>query len=109
MRPIFTRLALLPAVITLTAVSVPTYAASPQLSTQAAIKAENDRWSDAFKRADYQAIGSLYTEDGTLLQPGGERVKGRTAIADYFTKGYAGKPLPPSPSAISSFTETMKS
>lgn len=92
MRPIFTRLALLPAVITLIAVSVPTYAASPQLSTQAAIKAENDRWSDAFKRADYQAIGSLYTEDGTLLQPGGERVKGRTAIADYFTKGYAGKP-----------------
>lgn len=92
MRPIFARLALLPVVITLTAVSAPAYAEGPQLSTQAAIKAENDRFADAFKRGDYQAIGNLYTEDGTLLQPGGERIRGQAAIANYFTKGYAGKP-----------------
>jgi uncharacterized protein (TIGR02246 family) len=91
MYPILANLAVLPAVVVLAAASC-AYAAGPQSSTETAIKAENDRWADAFHRADYQAIGSLYTEDGTLLQPGGERVKGREAIVNYFTKGYAGKP-----------------
>jgi ketosteroid isomerase-like protein len=57
---------------------------------EAAIKAENVRWADAFARGDYEAIGRLYTKDGSLLPPGGERIIGAAAIADYFTKGYAG-------------------
>lgn len=72
--------------------AVPAHAEVPQASIQTAIKAENARWADAFKRRDFQAIGSLYTNDGTLLQPGGERVRGPAAIADYFAKAYAGKP-----------------
>ncbi|WP_438391759.1 YybH family protein [Caballeronia sp. DA-9] len=91
MRPILAKLALLPAVVALAAATVVVYAAGPQHSTEAAIKAENARWADAFKQGDYQAIGRLYTDDGTLLQPGGDRVVGPAAIANYFTKGYAGK------------------
>jgi uncharacterized protein (TIGR02246 family) len=91
MRPILNRLTPLPAAILLAASAMPAHAV-PRSSTEAAIKAENARWADAFKRGDYQAIGKLYTEDGTLLQPGGERVRGAAAITDYFTKGYAGKP-----------------
>jgi uncharacterized protein (TIGR02246 family) len=91
MRPIFNRLHLLPVAAIVAASAFPAYA-GPQSSTQVAIKAENDRWAEAFKRGDYLAIGKLYTEDGTLLQPGGERIRGAAAIVDYFTKGYAGKP-----------------
>jgi uncharacterized protein (TIGR02246 family) len=91
MRPISTRMALFSAAAALAVTSLPAHAAGPQRSTVAAIKAENARWADAFKRGDYHAIGRLYTEDGTLLQPGGGRVTGRAAIAEYFAKGYAGK------------------
>lgn len=91
MQPILSKLAVLPAIVALAAAST-AYASGPQNSTQTAIKTENARWAEAFKRGDYQAIGSLYTEDGTLLQPGGERVRGRAAIVNYFTNGYAGKP-----------------
>jgi uncharacterized protein (TIGR02246 family) len=90
-RPIFAKLALLPAVVALAAAPVVVYAAGPQHSTEAAIKAENARWADAFKQGDYQAIGRLYSDDGTLLQPGGDRVVGPSAIANYFTQGFAGK------------------
>ena len=67
------------------------FADGPQHSVETAIKAENARWADAFKRGDYQAIGRLYTADGTLLQPGGKRITGAAAISKYFTDGYAGK------------------
>ncbi|QWA10747.1 SgcJ/EcaC family oxidoreductase [Sodalis ligni] len=91
MGPIFTKPALLPAVVALAFASAAVYAADPPHSTVAAIKAENARWADAFKQGDYQAIGRLYTDDGTLLQPGDDRVVGPAAIAKYFTAGYAGK------------------
>ncbi len=65
-------------------------AGGPRPQTEAAIKAENVRWADAFARGDYEAIGRLYTHDGALLPPGGDRVTGGSAIAAYFTKGYAG-------------------
>lgn len=65
-------------------------AGSPQLPAEAAIKAENARWADAFARGDYEAIGRLYTRDGALLPPGGDKVTGGSAIASYFVKGYAG-------------------
>ena len=56
----------------------------------AAIKAENARWAEAFARGDYAAIGRLYTNDGTLLPPGGDKITGSRAITEYFIKGYAG-------------------
>ncbi len=91
MQSIFTKFAPLPVAVALTLVSATVYATGPQQSTQAAIKAENNRWANAFKQGDYQAIGHLYTEAGTLLQPGGERITGPAAISKYFTEGYAGK------------------
>ncbi|WP_034302727.1 DUF4440 domain-containing protein [Herbaspirillum sp. RV1423] len=65
-------------------------AGGPPRPPSAAIKAENARWADAFARGDYEAIGRLYTKDGSLLPPGGDRITGARAIAEYFTKGYAG-------------------
>lgn len=71
-------------------VAVPAIAGGLQPQTEAAIKAENARWADAFARGDYEAIGRLYTNEGALLPPGGDRVTGGSAIAAYFTKGYTG-------------------
>ncbi|MDB5605391.1 MAG: hypothetical protein JWP25_2291 [Bradyrhizobium sp.] len=70
--------------------AVPATASESQRPPEAAIKAENARWAQAFGRGDYEAIGRLYTEDGALLPPGGDRVIGGRAIAEYFTKGNAG-------------------
>jgi ketosteroid isomerase-like protein len=72
------------------AFAAPVFADAPQPQTEAAIKAENARWADAFARGDYEAIGRLYTHDGALLPPGGDRVTGGSAIASYFAKQYAG-------------------
>jgi len=72
------------------ALAVPALADSPPPATEAAIKAENARWADAFARGDYKAIGHLYTHDGALLPPGGNRVTGGDAIAAHFAKQYAG-------------------
>ncbi|XYK64826.1 SgcJ/EcaC family oxidoreductase [Serratia nematodiphila] len=91
MKSTFTKSALFAAAVTVAIVPTVVYAASPNQSTETAIRAENDRWANAFKRGDYRAIGHLYTEDGTLLQPGGERVTGAAAISKYFTEGYTGK------------------
>jgi len=70
--------------------TAPATAGGAQRPPEAAIKAENARWANAFARGDYEAIGRLYTDDGTLLPPGGDKVIGGRAIAEYFTKGYAG-------------------
>ncbi|HDR9010477.1 YybH family protein [Burkholderia vietnamiensis] len=72
------------------AFAVPAVASGPQPRTEAAINTENVRWADAFARGDYEAIGRLYTHDGALLPPGGDRVTGGGAIAAYFAKQYAG-------------------
>lgn len=72
------------------AFAVPAMADGPQPRTEAAIQAENLRWADAFARGDYEAIGRLYTADGALMPPGGDRVKGGRAITAYFVKEYAG-------------------
>lgn len=77
--------------VAIAAVPVAVNAASPQPSTEAAIKAENARWADAFKHGNYQSIGRLYTEGGTLLQPGGPRIVGAAAISKYFAQMYSGK------------------
>ncbi|MBB3005236.1 uncharacterized protein (TIGR02246 family) [Paraburkholderia tropica] len=79
------------ACLTLCAFAAPAMAAGPQPQTEAAIKAENARWADAFARGDYEAIGRLYTHEGALLPPGGDRVTGGDAITAYFVKAYAAK------------------
>jgi uncharacterized protein (TIGR02246 family) len=79
----------LAACLSLFAFTAPATAGGPSSSTEAAIKAENARWAQAFGQGDYEAIGRLYTEDGALLPPGGDRVIGARAIAEYFTNGYA--------------------
>lgn len=80
----------LAACLPLFAFAVPAAAGGTPPQTQAAIKAENARWAQAFGRGDYEAIGRLYTEGGTLLPLGGDKVTGSRAIAAYFVKGYAG-------------------
>ncbi|KVK97797.1 YybH family protein [Burkholderia cepacia] len=82
--------ALAAACVTFFAFATPATAGGSQHPPEAAIKAENARWADAFARGDYEAIGRLYTRDGALLPPGGDKVTGRSAITAYFTKGYAG-------------------
>ncbi|NWD78581.1 DUF4440 domain-containing protein [Pseudomonas gingeri] len=70
--------------------AAPAIASDSQHPPEAAIKAENARWAQAFGRGDYEAIGRLYTKDGALLPPTGDRIIGASAIAGYFTKGYTG-------------------
>ena len=82
--------AALAACVSFFAFTAPATAGGAQRPPEAAIKAENARWADAFARGDYEEIGRLYTDDGTLLPPGGDKVIGSRAIAEYFTKGYAG-------------------
>lgn len=76
--------------LSLFALATSATAGSPQRPPEAAIKAENARWAEAFARGDYEAIGHLYTKDGSLLPPGGDKVTGASAIAEYFVKGYTG-------------------
>jgi len=56
---------------------------------QATVKAFLDRVEDGWKTNDGNAIGDFFTEDGTLINPFGERADGRSAIgamySDYFT------------------------
>lgn len=91
MKSVLTKIAPFCVVASVTITPIAAYAGHPEKSAEAAIKAENNRWAYAFKKGDYQAIGRLYTEDGTLLQPGGKRISGAAAISKYFTDGYAGK------------------
>ncbi|ALK34929.1 YybH family protein [Burkholderia plantarii] len=90
MKRIHLHAAALAACLPLFALAAPAVAGAPGPQTEAAIKAENARWSDAFARGDYAAIGRLYTRDGALLPPGGERIVGGAAIAEHFATSYAG-------------------
>ncbi|NYE28596.1 uncharacterized protein (TIGR02246 family) [Rhodanobacter sp. K2T2] len=90
MRKISLCVAVLTAFLPLFALAAPA-ASNPSPQTEAAIRAQNALWSESFKQGDYQAIGRLYTKDGTLLQAGGDRVVGPAAIVNYFTKGAEGK------------------
>ena len=90
MRAIRFRAAALAGCVALFSFATSASAAGPQHLPEAAIKAENARWAEAFARGDYEAIGGLYTKDGSLLPPGGDKVTGAAAIAAYFTRGYAG-------------------
>ncbi|WP_241293762.1 YybH family protein [Burkholderia stabilis] len=90
MRQTHRYVAALAACFSFLAYTAPANAGDSQRPPEAAIKAENTRWATAFGRGDYEAIGHLYTENGALLPPGGNRITGPQAIVEYFTKGYAG-------------------
>lgn len=90
MRQIRLCTAALAASFALFAFAAPATAGSSPRPPEAAIKAENARWAQAFGRGDYQAIGRLYTKDGALLPPGGSKIIGATAITQYLGKAYAG-------------------
>ncbi|GAB7524548.1 YybH family protein [Paraburkholderia sp. 2C] len=81
--------AALAACVSFSAFAAPALADRSPRPPEAAIKAENARWAEAFARGDDEAIGRLYTKDGALLPPGGERITGAAAIASYFAKGNA--------------------
>lgn len=69
----------------------PAAAQDPDAPAATAILAENAKWAAAYTEGDFTAIGGLYTDDGTLLPPGGKRVAGRDAITRYFQQEYAGR------------------
>ena len=82
--------AALAACVSFFAFTAPAVAGGSQRPPEAAIKAENARWADAFARGDFEASGRLYTDDGALLPLAGDKVTGRRAITEYFVNGYAG-------------------
>lgn len=55
---------------------------------KATIQSLNDKFAQAFNAGDAAAIAALYTEDAIVLPPGGEMMKGRTAIQSFW-KGAA--------------------
>jgi uncharacterized protein (TIGR02246 family) len=46
----------------------------------ATIQKLNDKWTGAFNKGDAAAVAAMYTEDAYVLPPGGDMVKGRSAI-----------------------------
>ena len=83
MRQIRFRAATFAACLSLFVFAAPAIASGPQRPPEATIRAENARWAKAFAQGDYEAIGRLYTKDGSLLPPGGDRITGASAIAEY--------------------------
>jgi limonene-1,2-epoxide hydrolase len=47
------------------------------------------RWVEAFNRADVETLASLYEEDAINHQVAEDPVKGRDAIREMFSKGFA--------------------
>jgi len=80
----------LTACFSLFAFSVPATAGDQKRPPEAAIKAENARFAQAYGQGNYVAIGRLYTKDGALLPPGGGKIIGATAITEYFSKQHVG-------------------
>jgi uncharacterized protein (TIGR02246 family) len=54
------------------------------------IKASLDRFSAAWKANDGAAVAGLYTEDGSLINPFGQRADGRAAVAAMYTEYFGG-------------------
>ncbi len=49
-----------------------------------------DEFAEAWKRNDGPAIGALFTDDSSLVNPFGRRVDGRAAVAAMYTEFFAG-------------------
>ena len=59
--------------------------AGPALAqTTATIQQLNDKWAAAFNKGDAAAVAAMYAEDAYVLPPGGEMVKGRSAIEAFW-------------------------
>jgi uncharacterized protein (TIGR02246 family) len=52
--------------------------------SKAAIQKLNDEWAAAFNKGDAAAVAAMYAEDAYVLPPGGEMVKGRSAIEAFW-------------------------
>ena len=50
----------------------------------ATIQKLNDKWTAAFNKGDAAAVAAMYTEDAYVLPPGGDMVKGRSAIEAFW-------------------------
>jgi len=57
---------------------------SAMAQDKASIQSLNDQFVTAFNSGDMAAVAALYTEDATVLPPGAEMVKGRTAIQAFW-------------------------
>jgi uncharacterized protein (TIGR02246 family) len=61
------------------------FAAAPVLAQdKAAIEKLNEAWTAAFNKGDAAAVAAMYTEDASVLPPGGEMVKGRAGIEAFW-------------------------
>jgi uncharacterized protein (TIGR02246 family) len=54
--------------------------------SKAAIQKEDDKWAETFNKGDGTALATMYTEDAYLLPPGGDMMKGRSAIGEFWQK-----------------------
>lgn len=59
-------------------------AGSASAQTVATIRQLNDKWEDAFNKGDVAAVAAMYAEDAYVLPPGGNMVKGRSAIEAFW-------------------------
>jgi uncharacterized protein (TIGR02246 family) len=64
------------------------FSAPAMAQDKATIQSLNDKFAQAFNAGDAAAVAALYTEDAIILPPGGEMMKGRSAI-QAFWKGAA--------------------
>lgn len=67
------------------------FIALPALASDAAaeIEARSVAFEAAFNAGDGATVGAMYTEDAAVLPPGGARVDGRAAIAEFWTGAIA--------------------
>jgi ketosteroid isomerase-like protein len=52
----------------------------PRHRGKATIQKLNDEWTAAFDKGDAAAVAAIYAPDAYVLPPGGDMVKGRSAI-----------------------------
>lgn len=57
---------------------------------RSAIETQNRAFGEAVRAGDTAAIGALYSADGAVLPPGGPRVTGRAAVAEFWAGALAG-------------------
>ena len=71
--------------LTMLALCLGVSSAAPALAQNAAtIQKLNDKWAAAFNKGDAAAVAAMYAEDADVLPPGGEMVKGRSAIEAFW-------------------------
>jgi uncharacterized protein (TIGR02246 family) len=72
-------------VVTLVCLGLPVAAGAQDKAT---IQSLSDKFAQAFNAGDAAAVAALYTDDAVILPPGGEMMKGKSAI-QAFWKGAA--------------------